>query len=66
MQEREYDEVDNFWGLPIGTQTSWEAFAKDFWDPSTDEIFPPKNFFGLGWGINFHAIAKKIGIIPEK
>jgi len=56
-------EQENFWGIPIGKETSLEALMKDLWDPSTDEIFPPKNFIGLGWGLNIHAIAKKIGVL---
>ena len=56
-------EQENFWGIPIGKETSLEALMKDLWDPNTDEIFPPKNFIGLGWGVNIHAIAKKIGVL---
>lgn len=53
---------DNFWGIPIGKETTPEALLKDLWDPNTEEVFPPKNFIGLGWGVNFHAIGKKLGI----
>ncbi len=60
MQEKE---KDNFWGLPIGKETSTEAFLKDFWDPTTEEMFPAKNFLGVGWGTNFYAIAKKLGLL---
>ena len=56
-------ENENFWGLPIGIEVTTDAFLKDLWDPSTEEIFPPKNFIGVGWGVNFYAIAKKAGII---
>ncbi|MBK8398877.1 MAG: hypothetical protein IPL26_26965 [Leptospiraceae bacterium] len=56
-------ENENFWGLPIGREVTTDAFLKDLWDPSTEEIFPPKNFIGVGWGVNFYAIAKKAGII---
>ncbi len=56
------NEKETIWGIPIGKEITTDALLKDLWDPSTDEIFPPKNFVGLGWGINFHAIARKIGI----
>ncbi|MCB1176189.1 MAG: hypothetical protein KDK36_01305 [Leptospiraceae bacterium] len=57
------EDKDNFWGLPIGTEKSLDALLKDLWNPETEEIFPPKNFVGLGWGINFHAIASKLGLL---
>ncbi|MCZ8157873.1 MAG: hypothetical protein O9264_17265 [Leptospira sp.] len=53
----------NFWGIPYGTEISTEALVKDLWDPTTEEILTPKNFFGIGWGINLHAIGKKAGLI---
>jgi|JI91814BRNA_FD_contig_71_2686513_length_1743_multi_2_in_0_out_0_2 hypothetical protein len=56
-------EQDNFWGLPIGRELTTDALLKDLWDPSTEEVFTPKHFLGVGWGINFYAIAKKAGVI---
>ncbi|TGN10550.1 hypothetical protein [Leptospira ilyithenensis] len=53
----------NFWGIPYGTEISTEALVKDLWDPTTDEILTPKTFLGLGWGINLHAVGKKIGLV---
>lgn len=53
----------NFWGIPYGTEISTEAFVKDVWDPTTDEIITPKNFIGIGWGINLYALGKKAGMI---
>ena len=58
-----YQEEENFWGMPIGKETNLDAFIKDLWDPSTEEIFPPKNFIGIGWGVNLHAIGKKLGVL---
>jgi hypothetical protein len=55
-------EKDNFWGIPIGKEVTTEAFIKDLWNPETDELFPPKQFIGLGWGVNLHAIGKKLGM----
>ncbi len=57
------EEPENFWGMPIGKETSIDALVRDLWDPYTDEIFPPKNFIGIGWGVNLHAIAKKLNIL---
>ncbi|MDX1960285.1 MAG: DUF5808 domain-containing protein [Leptospiraceae bacterium] len=56
------EQKDNFWGLPIGKETTLDALVKDVWNPDTEEIFPPKNFIGVGWGVNLHAIAKKLGV----
>jgi hypothetical protein len=53
----------NFWGIPYATEISAEAFVKDVWDPTTEEILTPKTFLGIGYGVNFHAIGRKLGII---
>ncbi|EMY69320.1 hypothetical protein LEP1GSC195_2507 [Leptospira wolbachii serovar Codice str. CDC] len=58
-----YNEDKNFWGIPYGTEITAEAFVKDIWDPSTEEILTPKQFFGLGWGINLHALGRRVGVI---
>ena len=42
-----YQEEENFWGMPIGKETNLDALIRDLWDPSTEEIFPPKNFIGI-------------------
>lgn len=54
---------DNLWGIPIGKEVTVEALVRDFWDPTTEEVLTPKHFFGLGWGINFYAIGRRIGAI---
>lgn len=44
----------------------WElknAF-KDVWNKDDDRIFPPKHF-GIGWTMNFHAVARKAGLIKK-
>jgi len=56
-------ENKNLWGIPYSTEISTEALVKDFWDPNTEEMFPPKNFLGLGWGVNLYAIGKKAGLL---
>ncbi len=60
MQQQE---KENFWGLPVGREMTTDALLKDVWDPTNEEVFPPKNFLGIGWGVNFHAIAKKLGVL---
>lgn len=57
------EQHENFWGIPIGKEVTFEAFVKDIWDPDTEEVFTPKNFIGLGWGVNFYAIARKVGLL---
>lgn len=59
-----YDDDKNFWGIPYGTEFTLEALLHDTWNTETDEILVPKKFVGLGWGVNFHAIGKKFGLIP--
>jgi len=56
------EETKNFWGIPYGTEISLEAFLHDTWDPTTDEILVPKKFLGVGYGVNFHALGKKLGL----
>jgi len=57
------NEQPNLFGIPIGKEVSMDALIHDFWDPTSEEILQPKRFLGLGWGINFFAIAKKAGIL---
>jgi hypothetical protein len=57
------EEEKNFWGIPYGTEVSMEALIHDTWNPETEEIFIPKRFLGVGYGINFHAIGKKLGLL---
>lgn len=54
---------DKFFGIPVGKEANLDALIQDFWNPTTDEIFTQKKFLGLGWGVNFCAIGKKIGLI---
>ena len=49
--------------IPIGKGLTLEALIGDLWDPTTDELFPPKKFFGLGWGVNLHAIGRKLNLL---
>jgi hypothetical protein len=58
-----YDDEKNFWGIPYGTEVTMEALLHDNWDPTTDEIFVPKKFLGIGYGINLHAVGKKMGLL---
>lgn len=58
----ENDDYKTIWGIPYGTEVSWEAFLHDTWNPETEEIFVPKKFLGIGYGINLHALGKKLGI----
>ena len=49
-----------FLGMPM----TWDRKHpfKNLWNAENDELFPPKSF-GIGWTINFHAVARKAGII---
>ena len=49
--------VEYLWGMPMRWDTE-QAF-KNFWNKEDDRILPPK-YFGIGWDLNFHALAKKM------
>ena len=38
---------------------------KDIWNPEENRLFPPKHF-GVGWGLNFHVLAKKLKLVDSK
>jgi hypothetical protein len=52
-----------FLGMPM--QWDFKNWNKDLWNSESDVLFPPKRF-GIGWGCNFHAVFRKIGIIKKK
>lgn len=57
------EKIPTFLGMPM----RWEphnAF-KDLWNPQDDRVFPPK-YFGIGWGLNVHALGRKVGLIRKK
>lgn len=49
-----------FLGMPM----KWDRkkMFSNLWNAEDERIFPPKNF-GIGWDLNFHALAKKSGLI---
>jgi len=51
-----------FLGMPM----NWDLknIFKSNWNPKDDRLFPPKTF-GIGWSINFHALAKKLGLVKN-
>jgi len=56
--ERTPDDGDQeFFGLPMSWD--WRNVHKDIWNPEDDRIFPPKRF-GIGWGLNVHALLKRV------
>lgn len=36
--------------------------VKDVWNPEEKRVFPPKRF-GVGWGVNVHALLKKLRVL---
>lgn len=51
----------------LGMPTQWDLknWNKDLWNPESDELFPPKRF-GVGYGLNFHALLRKMGLLKKK
>ena len=41
-----------------------ERFKATYWNPADNRVFTPE-LFGVGWGINFHALLEKFRIISE-
>ena len=41
-----------------------ERFKATYWNPANDHVFMPE-LFGVGWGINFHALMQKLRIMGE-
>lgn len=61
LQRRDSD-VRYFLGMPYRWQP--QNIFKEFWNSGDDRLFPPK-YFGWGWSINLHAIAKKLCLLKD-
>jgi hypothetical protein len=55
-KEQDHD-VKHWWVFPY--RWNWKSAFSDVWNEKEKRIFPPKQF-GVGWGLNFHALMKKI------
>jgi hypothetical protein len=42
----------------------WGAVAGEYWNPASDQILAP-HALGLGWGINFAALARRAQALAE-
>jgi len=51
-----------FLGMPM--QWDYKNWRKDVWNRDDPRLFPPKRV-GIGWGINFHALLKKLEILKR-
>lgn len=47
-------------GMPVNWD--WKNWHKDIWNPEDDQLFPPKRV-GIGWGLNLHALLKKMRLL---
>lgn len=46
-------------GVPYNFRLNeWPDIATEYWNPDSDNVFSP-HALGLGWGINFAAVAKR-------
>jgi hypothetical protein len=46
-------------GVPYNFRVQdWGDVAAKYWNPKSDQVFSP-NTIGIGWGINFAAVAKR-------
>ena len=53
-------DVSYIFGMPSRWQLN--NLFLDIWNPNDPRILPPKHF-GIGWGLNVHAILKKLDVI---
>ena len=62
MSEKEAENKPSktFLGMPM--QWDFKNLHKDIWNQQDNRVFPPKRF-GIGWGLNFHALLKKARLI---
>jgi hypothetical protein len=52
-------------GVPYNFRLhEWSDVAKEYWDQSSDQILTP-HAIGLGWGVNFAAVAKRLRELME-
>ncbi len=51
--------------LIFPVQWDYKNFYKDIWNPNEPRVFPPKRF-GIGWGLNFHALLTKARVIKPR
>jgi hypothetical protein len=56
----EQSQITTFLGMPM----RWELhnLFKNLWNEDEPRIFPPR-YFGIGWDLNLHALAKFLGLI---
>ena len=54
--EQDHD-VKYWWLFPY--RWNYRSLLKDVWNPSEPRVLPPKQF-GVGWGLNLHALVKKL------
>lgn len=62
LQDEDNEHIVRFLGMPM----RWEAqnMFRNVWNPDDDRLFPPK-YFGIGWDLNLHALAKKTGLLDR-
>ena len=51
---------ETVFGMPVNFKGPYSF--KNMWNSETNKIWLPKSF-GIGWTINFHAVAKKLGLL---
>jgi hypothetical protein len=52
-------------GVPYNFRLDeWPDVAREYWNPESDEILSP-HAIGLGWGINFAALARRAQALLE-
>ncbi len=57
-RKNEQDHDVKYWGRVPYRWNLKRAFS-DVWNEKDSRVFPPKQF-GIGWGLNFHALLKKL------
>lgn len=69
-QELEKPKDERRWHGKVGfipydfRMPTMERFKERYWNPDITQIFTPE-LWGVGWGINLHALLEKIRIVGE-
>lgn len=60
MTNKKFEQDHNVkrWGV-FPYRWNFRSIFKDVWNPNELRILPPKQF-GIGWGLNVHALMKKL------
>jgi hypothetical protein len=61
----EEHKTGRFLGIPYDwRRPTWERLKRGVWNPDERQVFVPK-VYGWGYGVNFHELARLLGLIER-